>query len=130
MPLCITQAAAYIEGNDINLSNYLLELTESEVSLMETFEAEQIDPGRGFDSPDSVLRVLKLSFENNCFRHSQAGELLSIIAFLDRQSISRDMLESILETRHELDSALGVLQQLYLIAPESHKDSFQMHRLV
>ena len=130
LPLCITQAAAYIDRSDVSLPEYLLELTESESSLLEVLDEDHIDLRRGFDSPNSVLRAWKLSFEKINGRYAQAGELLSVMAFLDRQCISRDLLQDLFESRHQLNKALGTLQGFCLIVAESSGDSFRMHRLV
>ncbi|KAL8785645.1 MAG: hypothetical protein Q9195_008565 [Heterodermia aff. obscurata] len=109
LPLGITQAAAYIDYNNINLSEYLLE---------------------GLGSPNSVLRAWKLSFEKIRSNYSQAGQLLSIMAFLDRQNVSRTLLQGLVESRHQLNTALGILQGFSLINAESSKEYFRMHRLV
>ena len=126
LPLCITQAAAYIDLNNISLQEYLLELTESETSLIELLDEDHIDLRRGFDSPNSVLRAWKLSFERIRGRYKQAGKLLSVMAFLDRQRISRDLLQGVVESRHQLNLALGTLQGYCLITAESSRDAFKI----
>ena len=130
LPLCITQAAAYMDQSEISLHQYWLELTESEVSLMEILNDDHIDLRRGFDAPNSILQTWKLSFERICRRHRQAGELLSIIAFLDRHTIPRNLLLGVIPSRHQLNSALGVLLGFCLIKAEKGEDTFRMHRLV
>ena len=52
LPLCITQAA-YIDRSGITLREYILELTESEASLLEILDEDQCELRRGFDSPNS-----------------------------------------------------------------------------
>lgn len=130
LPLCITQAAAYVDRSNVPLSEYLLELTESEKSLLEALSEDQVDMRRGIGSPNSVLRTWKLSFDKICTRYSQAGNLLCVMAFLDRHNIPREMLLGAVESRHQLNLALGTLQGFCLITAESSKNSFKMHRLV
>ncbi|MCJ1387011.1 hypothetical protein MMC17_010140 [Xylographa soralifera] len=130
LPLCITQAAAYIDQSEISLHEYWLELTESEASLIEILNDDRIDLRRGFDAPNSVFRAWKLSFEKIRKRYRQAGELLSVMAFLDRQNISRDLLHGVIASRHQLNSALGTLQGFCLIKAEEGQETFGMHRLV
>ena len=130
LPLCITQAAAYIDRSNIGLQELLLELTESESSLMEALSEDNIDIRRGFDTPNSVLRTWKISFDKIRQRYGKAGRLLSIMAFLDRQCIERSLLDGVLESRHELNLALGTLQGFCLIVAEASATSFRMHRLV
>lgn len=130
LPLCITPAAAYIDRTKISLREYLRELTESETSLLEVLDGDHVDLRRDYDSPKSVLRAWKISFENIRGNYAQAGRLLSVMAFLDRQYLSRDLLQGLVESRHQLNAALGILQGFCLIVAESSKDSFKMHRLV
>lgn len=130
LPLGITQAAAYIDYSNISLCEYLLELTESEAGLLKILDEEHVDHRRGLDSPNSVLRAWKLSFEKIRSNYSQAGQLLSVMAFLDRQNVSRDLLQGLAESRHQLNTALGILQGFDLINAESSKEYFRMHRLV
>ncbi|KAL1602349.1 hypothetical protein SLS60_005765 [Paraconiothyrium brasiliense] len=130
LPLCITQAAAYLDQSEISISEYLLELTESETSLIEILDDEHVDLRRGFDTPNSVLRAWKLSFERIRHRCQQAAELLSVMAFLDRQDIPRSLLKDVIASRHQLNSALGTLQGFCLIRAEVDEKIFRMHRLV
>ena len=130
LPLCITQAAAYIDQSEITLNEYWHELTESETSLIEILEDERIDLRRGFDTPNSILRAWKLSFEKIRQRYIGAAELLSVMAFLDRQSIPRQLLQGIMPSRHQLNSALGTLQGFCLVKADIGQEDFRMHRLV
>ena len=130
LPLGITQAAAYIDHSNISLCEYLLELTESEAGLLEILDEERVDHRRGLDSPKSVLRAWKLSFEKTRSNYSQACQLLSVMAFLDRQNISRSLLQGLAESRHQLNTALGILQGFSLVNAESSTEYFRMHRLV
>ena len=82
------------------------------------------------DSPTSVLRAWAPSFEKIRGNYAQAAQLLFVMAFLDRQSISRDLLQDLVESRQQFDTALGILQGFCLIVAESSKDSFKMHRFV
>ncbi|MCJ1401563.1 hypothetical protein MMC11_004779 [Xylographa trunciseda] len=120
LPLCITQAAAYIDCTKI----------KSERSLLEALDGDHVDLRRDYDSPNSVLRAWKISFEKIRGNYAQAGQLLSVMAFLDRQYISRDLLQGLVESRHQLNAALGILQGFCLVVAESSNDSFKMHRLV
>lgn len=130
VPLGIAQAAAYINYNNITLCEYLSELTESGAGLLKVLSNEHDGPRKGLDSPNSVLRTWKISFEKICSDYSQAAQLLSVMAFLDRQNISRTLLQGLVESRRQLNTALGILQGLSLINADSSKEYFRMHRLV
>lgn len=112
------------------MSEYLLEFTESETSLIEILDDEHVDLRRGFDTPNSVLRAWKLSFEKIRHRCRQAAELLSVMAFLDRQDIPRSLLKDVIPSRHQLNSSLDTLQCFCLIRSEVDYETFRMHRLV
>ena len=130
LPLGIIQAAANIDYSNITPCEYLLELTESEAGLLEILDEEHVDHRIGFDSSTSVFRAWKLSFEKIRSKYSQAAQVLSVMAFLDRHHVSRDLLQGLAGSRHQLDSALGILQGFCLINAESSKEYFRMHRLV
>ena len=130
LPLCITQAAAYVDRSNITLCEYLLELTESEKSLLEALSEDQFDIRRGAKSPNSILKTWKVSFDKVRTRYGQAGNLLCVMAFLNRHNIPRKMLLHAVESRHQLNLALGILQGFCLVAANSSTDSFDMHRLV
>ncbi|KAG7001298.1 hypothetical protein G7Y79_00032g066510 [Physcia stellaris] len=130
LPSGIAQAAAYIDYSNITLCEYLSELTESEAGLLKSLDEEHVDHRRGSDSPKSVFRGWKLSYEKTRSNYSQAGQLLSVMAFLDRQDVPRDLLQGFAGSRQQLNTALGILQGFRLINAESSKEYFRMHRLV
>jgi tetratricopeptide (TPR) repeat protein len=130
LPLCITQAAAYIDQCEIDLAQYHDELVDSDLSLIHSLEQEWPDLRRGFDTPNSVLKAWKLSFDKIHLRYQQASRLLSVMGFLDRQAIYRDLLMGAVDTPAHLNQALGTLRGFCLIVAETGKDSYRMHRLV
>jgi tetratricopeptide (TPR) repeat protein len=130
LPLCITQAAAYVDLCDLSLRDYYSELSESEATLIKSLNEEHRDPRRGIDTPNSVLRAWKLSFDRIHTRYKQASHVLSIMGFLDRQYIDRDLLIGTVDDLHDLNKALGTLQGFCLIVPEPSRESYRMHRLV
>ena len=130
LPLGITQAAAYIDYSNISLREYLLELKDSEAGSRKISDEGHIDHHRRLGSPNSILRSWKVSFDKICSGYSQAGQLLSVMAFLDRQNISRYLIQGLAESRHQLDTALEILQRFRLINAGSSKEYFRMHRIV
>jgi tetratricopeptide (TPR) repeat protein len=130
LPLAITQACAYINRNKILTTQYLALLTENDAGLRELLSDDQYDLRRGFDSINSVIRTWKISFDHIQNKYSNAAEVLSTMAFLNRQDIPRDLLLGVTETQQQLTSALGVLQAFSLIKSERGSETFSMHRLV
>ena len=105
----------------------MIKLKDAKDPAIKTVSAELL---RWSNPPSSVLCAWKLPFSGICHRYGQAGQLLSVMAFLDRRCIPRDLLQGILEDRHQLDLALGTLQGFCLISSQSSRNYFKMHRLV
>jgi tetratricopeptide (TPR) repeat protein len=128
LPLCIIQAAAYLDYVQIPWHDYLIEL-QDERSLMKMMFNDE-DSGRDLETSNAVLKTWKVSFEKIRDKYAQASRVLAIMGFLDRQSINRDLLDGVLESPYELSQALGTLQRFSLIVAEPSQRSYRMHRLV
>jgi len=63
IPLAITQAAAFIKRNRWTVQGYLTALEEDNQNLVELMSKELQDPRRPGNSPSSVFRTWKLSFD-------------------------------------------------------------------
>ena len=122
LPLAITQAASFIDENNISVSEYLEALQGDDA---EEFLQEELDDSRrDEDSINSVFRSWKLSFEQISKQKPRAAELLSLLGMLDRQSIPKWLVKM-----PESVTSAGVLQAFSLIFCPSGSDSFQLHRL-
>ncbi|KAF8533878.1 P-loop containing nucleoside triphosphate hydrolase protein, partial [Trichophaea hybrida] len=62
LPLAITQAAAFINENDIDTAKYLELLQASDLDATHLLEEDLFDPGRDRDIRNSVFQTWKLSF--------------------------------------------------------------------
>lgn len=127
LPLAITQACAYINRNSITTTQYLALLSENDAGLRDLLSDDQYDLRRGFDS---VIRTWKLSFDQIRRQYAIAAKVLSVMAFLDRQDIPRDLLRDLTGSQQQLTSALGTLQAFSLIRAERGAETYSMHRLV
>jgi tetratricopeptide (TPR) repeat protein len=130
LPLAINQACAYINRNRITTTQYFALLTENDAGLRDLLSDDQYDLRRGFDSINSVIRTWKLSFDQIQKKYAVAAKLLSVMAFLNRQDIPRDLLIGLTESQQQLTSALGVLHAFSLIKAERGAETYSMHRLV
>ena len=130
IPLAITQAAAFIQENGITVKTYFDRLKESDLVLQDYLEEDLPDPRRYPDSENSVIRTLKLSFDQIAQQRPRAADLLSIMVLLDRQAIPRNLLKQGDERNIEFDKAIGTLQAYSLIKTEKGGTSFEIHRLV
>ena len=130
LPLAISQAATFINQNGCTLKEYLEMLQGDELEVHDLLSTDLGDVRRPEDSESSVLRTWKLSFDLISTRAPRAAELLSLMAMLDRQGISKDLLRDEEIRNIDLITALGTLQAFSLISVDKQGSSYEMHRLV
>jgi hypothetical protein len=92
IPLAITQAAAFIEENSMEITTYIKDLTKSDCDLQDCLDENLPDPRRDATSENSSIRTWKLSFDQITKQRPQAAELLSLMAVLDRQGMPKMLL--------------------------------------
>ena len=63
LPLAITQAAAFISENSVTVSEYLEVLLASDRDIKDLLSEKLEDSRRDSDTPNSVIRTWKLSFD-------------------------------------------------------------------
>ncbi|KAI3535331.1 hypothetical protein CSPX01_11442 [Colletotrichum filicis] len=92
LPLAIAQAAAFMQENCMGLDQYIGILNKGdgvEVQLLRgNFEAV----GRDTDVPHAVMATWVVSFEHIKKKNPLAADILSVIAFFDRQAIQRQLM--------------------------------------
>jgi hypothetical protein len=130
LPLPITQAAAYIREADITLARYLSLLRSDDRGMNDLLEQGFYDSGRDSESQNSIFSTWKISFDQIRKQKPRAAEILSLMAVLDRQSISESLLRQRDESRVSFDMAIGTLKAFSLITEERRGATFGMHRLV
>lgn len=130
LPLAISQAAAYMTENYMDVAEYLALLDEGgeemEALLSESFS----DHRRGEAIDNSVLKTWKLSFDQITRRISRAADMLSLMSMFDRQGVPEDLLRKPGEPRHVFISALATLQNFSLITRTNNAGTYHMHRLI
>lgn len=131
VPLALTQAAAYIEKNSIQVSKYLQLLDEGDQSFVTLLGKKFQTVGRYPEIPRAITQTWMLSFRMIQRQNPFAAELLSLMSFLDRQAIPEAFLLSYGERngRTDLLEAVGVLKAFSLVS-EDKDDNLNMHRLV
>ena len=123
LPLALSQAAAFIEENDVSIADYVSALRGKEA---EEFLHEELDDSRrDQESVNSVFRTWALSHNQIKLQKPRAAELLYLLAMLDRQSIPKSLLKV-----PEVTTSLNVLQSFNLVTSRAGSQSYQMHRLV
>ena len=131
LPLAVTQAASFISENNIAVKNYTDIIRASDSGLTNLLNQDLIDLRRDFDASSSIIRTWQVSFDQIRIQKPRAAELLSLMAVLDRQGISKMLLcEDDTKEQIEIITALGTLQAFSLISSDKEAKTFEMHRLV
>jgi tetratricopeptide (TPR) repeat protein len=130
LPLAISQAASYISEEDITVARYLELIRPGDADSKALLEQDYYDSRRHIDIHNSVFQTWKLSFIQIRQQVPRATEILSLMCTLDKQSISRKLLENEGESQVVLDRALATLKNFSLIQEGKSKQTYQIHRLV
>jgi hypothetical protein len=92
LPLALVQAAAYIEAKSCGVATYIAMFKESKDSALRLL-SKGFAAGRDEDIPNAVAISWMLSFDQIREHNPRAAELLSMMAFLDRQAIPESLLK-------------------------------------
>jgi tetratricopeptide (TPR) repeat protein len=130
LPLAITQAAAFINENNITVAECLEAFHANDSELLELLSQDLGDSRRDLEIQNSIVRTWKLSFDQISRQKPRAAELLSLMSVLDRQGIPKTLLCKDNERGIEFTTALGTLQAFSLIGIEKGGTNYEIHRLV
>ena len=129
IPLAITQAAAYMNRNNMDVGEYLTALRKDQQNLIDHLNIDLLDHRRERGYPNSVFRTWRLSFEQIRKHEPRAAEGLSLMAMLDGQQIPLELIQKRDEREIEFHMALGTLEGYSLII-RINRDAWTMHPLV
>ncbi|KAM0511354.1 hypothetical protein ACHAPE_009942 [Trichoderma viride] len=135
LPLAITQAAAYINANGIDLATYLSLLEDQEDVVVDLLSEDFEDEGRYRDLKYPVATTWLISFEQIRQRDPLAADYLSFMACVDAKDIPQSLLPPGPSRKKEID-AMGTLQGYSFITKSSAGSSkpvdlaVNIHRLV
>ncbi|KAB8072454.1 violaceus kinesin [Aspergillus leporis] len=129
LPLAITQAAAYINENDIMLSDYLSLLEEKEGSTMEMLSEEFEDDGRYAEIQNPVATTWLISFRQIQQLDELAADYLSFMGCINPRDIPQSILPPAPSSKKRVE-ALGLLRAYSFISAQVRDGSFSVHRLV
>jgi tetratricopeptide (TPR) repeat protein len=130
LPLAIAQAASYINEEDVTVARYLELLRPGNADSKMLLEQDYYDSKRHADIHNSVFQTWRLSLDQIRQQVPRAVEILSLMCVLDRQSISRKLLQDEGESQVILDRALATLKNFSLIQEEKIQQTYEIHRLV
>jgi tetratricopeptide (TPR) repeat protein len=130
IPLAITQAAAFINRNKINIQEYIEQLAMDKQNLMQYLSKDLQDPRREPGFPNSVFRTWKLSFDQIQTESPRAAEILSLMAMLDGRSIPEDLVGRDDERLVDFQTAIGTLDAYSMISKEVGGKTCAIHPLI
>ncbi|EXA29858.1 hypothetical protein FOVG_18692 [Fusarium oxysporum f. sp. pisi HDV247] len=108
LPLAITQAAAYLNENQISLTEYLQLFENTDRDRIELLSAEFQDDTRYEQSQDPVVITWFMSFNQIRRADELASRILMFLAYVEPKAVPQSMLPEG-ESQQQLTRALGTL---------------------
>jgi tetratricopeptide (TPR) repeat protein len=135
LPLAIVQAAAFINQNDVSVSEYV-SLLQHAGTKAELFSERFEDPSRYQDIDSTIAKTWHISFEQIRRQDPLAAEYLSFIACIDRISIPQSLLPpggSVIQQTKALGTLTGyafITERQQTVLGSNQERLFDMHQLV
>ncbi|KAL4860414.1 hypothetical protein BDV12DRAFT_191719 [Aspergillus spectabilis] len=129
LPLAISQAAAYINQNDISLARYMSLLGEQEASTIELLGKEFEDDGRYAEIQNPVATTWLVSFTQIHRVDEIASNYLSFMACINPRDIPESILPATTSATRKVE-ALGLLKAYSFVSARVDESIFSLHRLV
>ncbi|KAH8691519.1 hypothetical protein BGW36DRAFT_53950 [Talaromyces proteolyticus] len=128
LPLALVQAAAYINENDIRLSEYLSLLNDKE-AVIELLSEDFEDERRYRGTKNAVATTWLVSFDQIRDLSPLAVDYMAFISCIDPDAIPISLLPPVGSRKKELDT-IGILTAYSFVERNSHGDHLSVHRLV
>ncbi|KAH7459857.1 hypothetical protein FOMA001_g19797 [Fusarium oxysporum f. sp. matthiolae] len=128
-PLAITQAAAYVNENQIPLAEYLQLFENTDRDRMELLSAEFQDDTRYEQSQDPVATTWFISFNQIRKADELASRILMFLAYVEPKAVPKSMLPRG-ESQQQLTRAIGTLCGYRFLDRRGSSKVFDMHSLV
>ncbi|KAL4789245.1 hypothetical protein BDV19DRAFT_395223 [Aspergillus venezuelensis] len=129
LPLAITQAAAYINSNGIEISDYISLLEEQESDIVELLSEDYGDDGRYRDIQNPVATTWLISFQQIQRLNPLAADYLSFMACINPREIPQSLLPDAPSKKKKLD-AIGLLKAFSFVSEQIKDHALSLHRLV
>jgi tetratricopeptide (TPR) repeat protein len=129
LPLAVVQAAAYINENQITLSEYAALLEDTEQNIVDILSEEFEDDGRYRDIRNPVATTWFISFEQIRRRDPLAAEYLSFMSCIDAKDIPQSLLPPAQSAKKAFD-AIGTLSAYSFVTKHQASQLLDLHRLV
>ncbi|KAI9162705.1 putative Kinesin light chain [Paramyrothecium foliicola] len=129
LPLAITQAAAYLNENQISVAEYLELFNNTEQDKIELLKSEFKDDTRYHQAQNAIANTLVLSFSQLRKVDVFAEKLLLFISYIEPKAIPLSLLPET-ESRQQLIHAVGTLCGYGFLTRRQDQKMFDMHSLV
>ncbi|KAG7408387.1 Regulatory protein AfsR [Fusarium oxysporum f. sp. rapae] len=129
LPLAITQAAAYLNENQISLTEYLHLFENTDRDRIELLSAEFQDGTRYEQSQDPVATTWFISFNQIRKADELASRILMFLACVEPKAVPQSMLPQG-ESQQQLTRAIGTLCGYGFLNRRGSSEIFDMHSLV
>ncbi|KAL2816120.1 hypothetical protein BJX63DRAFT_430412 [Aspergillus granulosus] len=130
LPLAIVQAAAFMQENSMSISEYIELYNDSDETRMDLLCEPFETLGRDTGVPNAVVTTIIVSIDQIRKRDPRAIEILSLIAFLDRNDVPKSLVQQKIKRPIDLTKALGALKAFSLVVATDAKGNISLHRLV
>ncbi|KAF2761280.1 HET-domain-containing protein [Pseudovirgaria hyperparasitica] len=128
LPLALSQAAAYLNSNDVSIATYLTLFQEQDDTAIELLSEEFEDQGRYETARNPIAATWLISFERIRATDNLAAEYLSLMACLEHKDIPHSFLPAGPSKKKQLD-AIGTLTA-YSFLMKTTSNTYNLHRLV
>ncbi|KAF2806216.1 kinesin light chain 1 [Mytilinidion resinicola] len=135
LPLAIVQAAAFINNNNISVSEYISLFRHTGIET-ELFSEHFEDPSRYREMDSTIAKTWHISFDQICKQDRLAAEYLSFMACIDRINIPQSLLPpggSLVQQVKALGTLTGyafIMERRQTVQEPDRERFFDMHRLV
>jgi tetratricopeptide (TPR) repeat protein len=129
LPLAIVQAAAYINENDIDLSEYAKLLDDTEQNVIDVLSEEFEDEGRYANIKNPIATTWLISFEQIQKSDPLAAEYLSFMSCIAAKDIPLSLLPPAVSAKKTVD-AIGTLTAYSFVTKHKTGQFLDLHRLV
>jgi tetratricopeptide (TPR) repeat protein len=128
LPLAIVQAAAYINANDIDLSEYAKLLDDTEQTVIDVLSEDFEDEGRYANTKNPIATTWLISFEQIQKSDPLAAEYLSFMSCIAAKDIPISLLPPAESAKQALD-AIGTLTAYSFVTKHKTGQFLDLHRL-
>ncbi|PGH10399.1 hypothetical protein GX51_00157 [Blastomyces parvus] len=129
LPLAIIQAAAYINTNDIELSDYTTLLQDQEPDVIELLSEDFGDDGRYQEIQNPVATTWLISFQQIQQMNPLAADYLSFMACISPRNIPQSLLPPAPSKKKAVE-AIGLLKGFSFVSEQVQDHALSLHRLV